>query len=413
MKKILISIIILSLPTSIPAKTFDIHQVISIGLKNSYDISCQNYNLQTSKQNLYSSYLTILPSVKYSISSIESKNSSIKSGNISLSESISLNDWRYFDIKKGTSALKQREIELQLTRRNFIYNIIQYYIDVLQNKKLLELAAQEVKIAKRNLEETKILLDHGKVSELELQQVEISLSRTLIDSLKAWNNLINSKMELCFAINIEYNNIYDFTEFDYEFFTPEDFMFSEGKILSIAYEKENSKQARRDYNQNKLSFLPTLSFSVNKDLGWEEKSIFDFERSSNPIKYSLSLSYPLLSPITNLPTHKKHKYQLNKAVLQLNNTIKENKKDFNFALMNFKQSKEYFSLSKKQEELEKIHFEIVNERYRLGQSDLTELENARKELFQIKNEKIQSYYNLILFQEQLNLICNNKMLKEY
>ena len=159
--------------------------------------------------------------------------------------------------------------------------------------------------------------------------------------------------------------------------------------------------------------MPTLSFSINKDLGWKEKSIFDFESSSNPIKYSLSLSYPLLIPITNIPTHKKHKYQLNKAVLQLNNTIKENKKDFNFALMNFKQSKEYFSLSKKQEELEKIHFEIVNERYRLGQADLTELENARKELFQIRNEKIQNYYSLILSQEQLNLICNNKMLKEY
>jgi len=413
MKKILILIIILSLPAIIFAETLDIHQVISIGLKNSYDISCQNYNLQTSKQNLYSSYFTLLPSIQYSILNTETKNSSMKTGGISVSESISLNDWRYFDIKKSTSALKQREIELQLTRRNFIYNIIQYYIDVLQNKKLLELAAQEVKIAKRNLEETKILFDHGKVSELELQQVEISLSRTLIDSLKAWNNLINSKMELCFGINLEYDNNYDFPEFDYEFFAPEDFIFSEGKILSIAYEKENSKQVRRNYNQNKLSFLPTLSFSINKDLGWKEKSIFDFESSSNPIKYSLSLSYPLLSPITNLPTHKKHKYQLKQAEFQLYNTIKEEKKDFNFALMNFKQSKEYFSLSKKQEDLEEIHFEIVNERYRLGQADLTELENARKELFQIRNEKIQNYYNLILSQEQLNLICNNKMLKEY
>lgn len=413
MKKDLILIIILLFSAITFAETLDIHQVISIGLKNSYDISCQNYNLQTSKQNLYSSYFTLLPSIQYSILNTETKNSSMKTGGISASESISLNDWRYFDIKKSTSALKQREIELQLTRRNFIYSIIMYYIDVLQNKKLLDVVGQEVKIAKRNLEETKILFDYGKVSELELQQVEISLSRTLIDSLKAWNNLINSKMGLCFAINIEYNNIYDFTEFDYEFFAPEDFVFSEDKILSIAYEKENSKQARRDYNQNRLSFLPTLSFSINKDLGWKEKSIFDFDNSSNPIKYSLSLSYPLLSSITNLPTHKKHKYQLNKAVLQLNNTIKENKKDFNFALMNFKQSKEYFSLSKKQEDLEKIHFEIVNERYRLGQVDLTELENARKELFQIKNEKIQNYYNLILSQEQLNLICNNKMLKEY
>lgn len=413
MKKILILIIFLLLSASISAESLNIHNVIEIGLKNSYDMSYQKYNLRTSKQNLYSSYLTLLPSAQYSISNTETKNSSMKTGGISISESISLNDWRYFDIRKSKSALKQREIELQLTRRSFIYNIIKYYLNVLQNKKFLGVAAQEVKIAKRILEETKILFDHGKVSELELQQIEIRVSRTRIDSLKAWNNFINSKMELCFAINIEYNNIYDFTEFDYEFFAPEDFIFSEGKILSIAYQKENSKQARRDYNQNKLSFLPALSFSINKDLGWEEESIFDFESSSNPIKYSLSLSFPLLSPITNLPTHKKHKYQLNKAELHLNNTMKEEKKDFELALMNFKQSKEYFSLAKKQEELEEIHFEIVNERYRLGQVDLTELENARKELFQIKNEKIQNYYNLILSQEQLNLICNNKMLKEY
>ena len=413
MKKLMIFISVFFISSISFGETFNIHNIISIGLKNSFDISYQNYNLQASKQSLYSSYLTLLPSVQYSISKTDTKNSTAKTGRISLSESISPNDGKYFDIKRSISTLKQQEIELQHIRIKFIYDIIYDYITVLMNKKLLEVTAQEVKIAKRNLEETKILFNHGKKSELELQQVEISLSRIQIDSIKAYNNLINSKMELCFAINIQYDDSYDFAGFDYEFSPSEDFVFSEDKILSIASKKENYKQNKRDYNQNILSFFPTISFSIDKDMDWEEKSIFDFDKSSNPIKYSIFISYPLLSPITNLPSHKKQKYQVNKAELQLNNTRKVEKKNFDLALMDFQQLNKHFSLSKKQEELEEINYEIVNEKYKLGQADLTELENARKDLFKIKNEKIQNYFNLILSQEQLNLICNNKILKKY
>jgi outer membrane protein TolC len=413
MKKTLILIIILSLSAFISAETLDIHQAISIGLKNSYDVNSQTYSLDIAKQNLFSSFLDFVPEANYNISQTENKNNIEKSGNIAISESFSSNDYRYFRIKSNLSSLKKRKIDLQLTRRELVYQIIQYYLNVLQNKKLLEVSEQGIEIARRNLEETKIFFSYGKVSDLDLQTAEISLSRAQIDSLKAKNSLEKSKMDLCFLINIKYKKDYEFAEFDYEFLKPSDFTFSEEENLKIASLKENWDQARINYSQNKMNFLPTLSFSLNKNLNWKEENLLGFDRSASPLKYTLSLSYPLFKPLTNLPTNKSSKYQLKQSLLQFDRTKKEQRQNFDFLLTRFQQSQEGLKLGEKQEELERTHFNLVNEKYKLGQTNLTELENARKDLLQSTTEKIKEYYNLILIQEELNLVSNAKILKRY
>jgi outer membrane protein TolC len=413
MKKIFICALILLCAGMSFAETFTIDKVIQLGLENSYDITNQIYTLKKSKQNLYSSFLDILPSAYYSISNTETSNSTSKSGSISITESIYSDDYRYFNISNNLSSLKKSKIDLEITRKNLIYNIISSYLNVLQNEKLYDVSKMALKIAKMNYDETKTLRTYGKVSELDMQQAEIDLSSAQIDSLKSEYNYENSKMDLCFLLSIDYDESYTFAELDYAFTENQKFNLDIDQNLTVNSYKESMKQSKLSYVQNWLEFIPTLSFSVNKTLPWEKSGLFDFDSKSSPVQYTLSLSYPLLNPLTNLPSNKSSHYSYKQAKLLYEHKKKGEQQDFVQAVKNFNQLQQSYELAKKQENLSEMHFNLVNEKYRLGQADLTELENARQERFKSMSSRISQYYSLIMAQENIHLITNEKLLNRY
>lgn len=415
-KKVLLIIsfiLAISTPQIFAADTLDIYEVIDIGLKNSYNIMTENYSLRITQQNLYSSFMNFLPRTNYNISRSEIGDLTEKSGNITISESFSSSADRYFDVKNNLSSLKQNVIQLELTERELIYQIIQYYLNVLSAEELLTITKLDLAIAKQGLEETKILHSHGKASDIDLQMATVSVERARIDSLRKENTLEKNKIDLCFLINIDYDPEYIFSDLSYDFLSSEDFSFIESKNLHISSSEENLKQIKTNYTQTRLNFLPTLSFSLSKSLKWEEKNIFDFDDTSSPLEYTLALSYPLLNPVTNIPSTQSSKYRLRQAELQFDQIREEQRQNFQFALTSFNQGKMSLDLAEKQQQLEELNLNLIKEQYRLGQVSLTELENARKSYLQSQVDYIQEYYNLILLQEELNLITNAKILNKY
>ncbi|TSA24102.1 TolC family protein [bacterium] len=413
MKKIFICALILLCAGMSYAETLTIDKVIQIGLENSYDITNQTYTLKKSKQSLFSSFLGLLPSANYSISNTETANTSTKSGSISISETIYSDDYRYFNITNSLSSLRRSEIDLEITRKNLIYNIISSYLNVLLKEKLYDVSNMALKIAKMNYDETEILKSYGKVSELDMQQAEIDLSRAQIDSLKSDYDYENSKMDLCFLLSIDYDEGYTFAELDYTFTADPTFNLNIEKNLTVNSYKESMKQSKLSYVQNWLEFIPTLSFSVNKTLPWEKSGLFDFDSKSSPVQYTLALSYPLLNPLTNLPANRTLHYSYKQAKLLYEHKRKGEQQDFLQAVKNFNQLQQSYELAKKQEDLSEMHFNLVNEKYRLGQADITELENARQERFQSMSSRINQYYLLIMAHENIHLITNDKLLNRY
>ena len=413
MKKIFLCALILLCAGMSYAETFNIDKVIQLGLENSYDITNQTYTLQKSKQSLYSSFLDILPNTNYSISNSEPYSSTSKSGSISISETVYSDDYRYFNITSNLSSLRKGKIDLEITRKNLIYNIISSYLDVLLKEKLNDVSKMALNIAKMNYDETKTLRTYGKVSELDMQQAEIDLSRAQIDSLKSEYDYENSKMDLCFLLSIDYDDSYTFTELDYAFKADPTYNLDIDENLTVKSYKESMKQSKLSYVQNWLKFIPTLSFSVNKTLPWEKSGLFDFDAKSSPVKYTLALSYPLLNPLTNLPSNKSSHYSYKQAKLLYEHKKKGEQQDFVQAVKNFNQLQQSYELAKKQENLSEMHFSLVNEKYRLGQADMTELENARQERFKSMSSRISQYYSLIMAQENVHLITNNKLLSRY
>ena len=413
MKKIFICALILLCAGSVYAETFNIDKVIQIGLENSYDITNQTYTLKKSKQSLYSSFLDILPNANYSISQTETSSSTTKSGNISISETIYSDDYRYFNITNGLSSLRKSKIDLEITRKNLIYNIISSYLNVLLQEKLYNVSKMALNIAKMNYDETKTLRTYGKVSELDMQQAEIDLSRAQIDSLKSDYDFENSKMDLCFLMSIDYDETFAFAELDYVFIQDPTFDLDIDKNLAVNSYKESMKQSKLNYVQNWLEFIPTLSFSVNKSLDWKEGGLFDFDTKGSPVQYTLALSYPLLNPLTNLPANRISQYSYKQTKLLYEHKKKEEQQDFVQAVKYFNQLQQSYELAKKQENLSEMHFNLVNEKYRLGQADLTELESARQERFQSMSSRISQYYSLIMAQENIHLITNDKLLNRY
>ena len=404
------------------AETLSIHKAIQSGLKNSYSMIQQNHELEQSKNNLYSSFLNILPTAQYGVSSTTSDGTTYKSGEISLSQSISSDGYRYFSIKNNVSFLKQKKLNNEINRKNFIYSVISKYIDVLKAKKYLKISAQKVKQSKMDMSHTQTLFDNGKASMLDVEQAKISLYQVKIDSMQASNNYENSITNLCFFINISDRENYEFEDLDFESADESRRMtiqrdesnpvFIEENNLSIESSKESLKQAKLSYFQNKLRFLPTMSLSMSKNLNWNETNIFDFN-SANTSSYSLSLSYPLLNPLTNYPSHRSSKLNLKISKLNLKNIKKEKNNDFAYQVKLLQQQMKNLELLKRQEKLTERHFDLTRQKYQLGKVDLSDMESAREKLFTDKYNNISAYYGLILLQEKINMITNQKLLGRY
>ncbi len=412
-KLILITLTIFCLNSVVVAEQLSVYDVIEIGLEKSYDLLSQDLYLKSAKQNLYSSYLDLLPGVNYSISRNETSDNLVsKNGSIDISESVSSNDGRYFSIKNNHYSYKKSKLDLRATKRNLIFDIITAYIDVLEKKENLTLARQNVKNAKLEFLQTKVLKGNGKASRLDLQQSKISLSQVKLDSLKAFDNFVNSKIELCHKINVNYDSDFIFKDISYDFNLSAPVDFRPEQVLSVKSARQDLKQSKLNLLQNTLDFFPTFSFSVNKSFAWEKTSPFQFD-SNQPYSFTLQLSYPLMNILLNSPSQKVSQNNLKIQRLNLEQTKQQKQKDYVFYNTSFKQAKRALELARQQIELTELQYDLVKDKYKLGQADLTDLENARSDLFNSKFNKVTKYYELMILQENINLLTNSNLLGKY
>ncbi|MBS3767247.1 MAG: TolC family protein [Candidatus Cloacimonetes bacterium] len=414
MKKYMMLItLILMFSFVLHAENLNVKDVIEMGLENSYDMNIQDYYLRNAKNDLYSSYLDLLPGVDYSISRTEYSDDTVsETGQIQISESISSNDSRYFSIKNSHNSYKKGKIDYKIVRRELVFNIINKYIDVLESKENLELAKQNVKTAQLDYDQTQVLKEHGKASRLDLQQSQISLSQARLDSLKAYDEHINTKIELCHFINVNYDPEYNFKELSYEFKNPAKIDFTPEQNLSVVSMQQDIKQSKLSLLQNTLEFFPTLSFSINKSFDWEETNPLDFN-DEQPYSFTLQLSYPLMNSLINYPDNKSYSNNLKVRQLQLEQTIREKQKEYTFYNTSYQQAKRSLELAKKQIELTELHYDLIRQKYDLGEADLTDLEKARSDLFNSKYNRINKFYDLIILQENINLLTNKKLMGKY
>ncbi len=306
---------------------------------------------------------------------------------------MAFNPWK-FDSKIERIRLEESYKSFNVKVELALWQVTDLYFTILVAKQNLGIAQTNQKVNERLLDITQERLELGKVSEDEKLQLEIELSNARLAVSQAELQLTNSEAQLYSYIGLDQSqpnrnfslptkmnsiNIDEKTLLEsFKSFRPEILTYNREIIQSQA----NLSQAKSDFG-----FQAVLSASLGLARGATNVSDI-YTDPFDEQQFNVSLNIPLLD-------WGKKKSAVSLAILQRENVqqiYKQNNRDLeNQILQTFTQLK---NLQKEIHLLEEImnkseqRFDISNQRYILGNIDITNLTIAQREKDQAKRNYI-------------------------
>ena len=200
-------------------------QCIDYALQNNVSIKKAEFNSQLSELDLNTAKNSRLPSVSGSLGhtnyfgrgpsrdgTYQDNNQMSTSGGISGSMTI-FNGMRIkHQIKSLAAGFEAALEDLQKAKNDVILNITAYYLQVLQYKELVRIAASQVELSRLQVNRSQLFVDNGKMLESELLESKASWAQDKLNLTQNNNNLSTALLELSQALNRKSSAGFDVAE---------------------------------------------------------------------------------------------------------------------------------------------------------------------------------------------------------
>jgi outer membrane protein TolC len=398
MRKLLLSILICNLSSSISAQVLTAEDAVTLALKNNYDILVARNDADIAKANNTSGNAGMLPtfginaSDNYTINNLEQKltnGSEIKATNAGGNNfnAAAVINWTLFDggkmfiTKKKLNQIQDLG-ELQFkdkVMQNVNDVIVAYYDIVRQQQQLLSI----LQVINYNTERVKIFesrFNAGLSAKTDLLQAKVDLNVNKETAITQQTAILNTKRKLNQLLSRETETVFEVTDS-----IPLTFQPNKNEILqtinaqnpTLLATQKQIEIAKYGVKELKSLYLPKLSVSA----------AYAFARSDNKAGFTLfSQTYgPQFGGVLSIPLYqagnvkrqvavakiqvKSAEYNLEKVKLQTANQVQT-------ALSDFENQQQLLTLEKENTLLAKENLEISLARLRLGQTNSLEARQA-------------------------------------
>lgn len=411
-----ITVLIMLLPLLLAAQSYNLEELITYGLENSFSVQKSYLSSQSSQSMLNTSKWNLLPDasvnggIKKDFDPAVETDDVTGSAGFSLSKTISLNDAAYFNYLYASLDKKTANMQLEQTRKTYAYNVFSAYLKVLSSQKQRSSLEENLQIQTRVWEQSKILLQLGKTTPFEVKQNEIAVLNSNISLMQLDNTIANARKEL-FALVQMQDEGYPLTELELNIRKeiPE---FSTEKNTDINILNQELNRLNLQLKQNKLDDFPRLNLAYNLDRSVSGAD-FDFDRYNTNHGISLTLSYPLLNIFENSESRTRTK--ISKQLSQV--TIEEKKdqlqRNYDSALRELQYLKRMNELYSEQLAQSREQITQAEERYRLGLIELLELDKTRTNFIETDISYNNNLYSIIAKQEEINYLLSEPVLGKW
>ncbi len=410
-----ISLVLLLLTTAYQvslADSYNLEDLIKLGLDNSVELKTETLRYKNTESSLVSTYLDFLPSASVGASR-NFINSDTENAGFNLSKSIYLNEPSYFNWKRTAIDKKNAEINLSEKRKSFIYDVFSSYVRVKEAQKRVQIQTNNYSLQQRIHDQTMLLFELDKRSQLDVKQSQISLINAQISLENAENQLVQARENLFYTVNID-DRGYELADIDISL-KEADFDYHNPVSVTIA---ENAiKKTQLSLTQSKLSFLPTLYLSYNYSYSYPGPNladgILDIKNYKDSYTLSLNASYSLF----NFLKHGQEHSRTNRSYLSQNyeydNLIASESKRYKQLIRDFGNEQRLYELAQRKNELAKETLELAQSKFNLGVLSLLEYDQAQKDFLESEIDLSTRYYQLLLKQEELNLFLSKPLLGKW
>ena len=302
--------------------------------------------------------------------------------------------------------LKAAIADLDKAKDDISIQITSIFLQVLFNKELLDVALNQVKLSREQLEQKKVFFESGKVTKVEYYGALSRVSQDEMSLVQADNNYQLSLLELC-----QFLELPSFDDFDIyhavdegvsEIFTPEsvylEALQSRPEIKAAQYRVEG---AFKNISIMRSGLLPKLSFGAGIGTSYYNVSGLDNASFRNQLKQNLnkylsfSLSIPLFTRFETRNRIKSAKIQHRVLCWKLEETEKKLFKEIQQAYYNAIAAKSKIGSSNSALKVAETTFYWVSEQYSIGKVTAAEYNEARTNWMRATSDMIQAKYDYL------------------
>jgi outer membrane protein len=379
-------------------------------------------------------------------------NQKVNSNNFSLNASVNL-----FNGYKITNTIKQNEINIQTARLDaeqmrydVSLDIALAYLQILQNKELLQVAIQNVDATQKQLDRTQILVDGGALPEKDAFDLKATLANNELDVVTAQNRIITSKVQLQQVMNREVSDDFDVDSVSLSSLEPKDFaelpkaiygeaLQNQPGVKSADLKVESSEYTIQINNADRYPRLTlngslysgyssaTSKYASNtqmqtQTIGYLNGDISQPVTTSVPVTDAYRINYPFFDQISDnfrqnvslnlvIPIFNKNQVKTSvqnamltkkSSELEAQNTRNQLRQSIEQAYVDAKTSLNTYNARLAQINALQLTYDISDKRYQAGASTILDYNLAKINLDKAKSDLVRAKYDYLFRKKVLD-----------
>lgn len=420
--------------TSLPiqAQTWNLSQCIEHAMEHNIQLQQYRISEKQAETDLLSSKAQLFPSLSFSASQNLSNSpwretfnymgetGSMTTGNTTYSGNYGLSaNWtvwnggrRKMNIESSKINLEKSELTSESNANSIQEQIMQLYVQILYAKESVKVNESTLEVAIAQHNRAKERVEVGDLSQADLAQFAAQVASGEYNVVNAKTQVEKYKMQLKQLLELTGSTDFDVATIEV---TDQQAM---NLLPSVTAVYEQALAIRPEIRSSQLNIdaadlnvdiakagkLPTISMNAN--IGSNTSSAnskawgTQFKQNwGNNI--GLSVSVPILSQRQNRSAVEKAKYQLQSSQLDLQNQQKQLYNTIEGYWIDGTTAQEQFKSSIANVKSMQTSFDLLTEQFNLGLKNIVELMDAKNNLLQAEQSKLQSKYTVIMNEQML------------
>lgn len=403
-----------------------LQEAINLALENNYQLKIAKNNLELAKEQVLNEKGDFLPSLNGILSGGSTSGSQFVPGtdnfvntvNRGISGSIRT-DLPIFAGFQNINSLKSSRLDkeseeenLERVRETVIFETVSSYLQVLLNKKLLEIDRENLVSSRKTLEQVKAQVEVGSRPSVDLYNQESIVASNELQVVNSENALKNSRIELIRQLQVDPLKTYEFSIPDVQ---PEDVSkpsYNLNELVQAALENrsdlERDKLAIESIEHSlkvaKANIYPSLSLSGSIQTDYSDQTNFSFNDQffdQNVLKsVGLSLNIPIFNNFDRRINIQTQEINYRNAKLNFENAELLVIQEVNQAFTDYESYAKQLEASQKALTAAEKSYETQKQRYEVGAGTLIELSDANAQYIQAQSNRAQALFR-VLFQGKL------------
>ena len=316
-------------------------------------------------------------------------------------------------IKLSELNLAAATADLEKARDDIRVAVAQAYVQILYNQELLRVAREQAAHDEELLEQIRERLEVGKVSAAEVSAQQATLAQSRQSAIQAEGNLNIALLDLTQLLELP-------SPEGFSIVTPEvgdpaqtllmrpEAIYEEAVAVKPAVEaaRLNVDYAELGIARAKGAYLPTLSLSGGLGSNFYTNSKFASDPFGTQLKNNfsqyvgLSLNIPIFQGFSVRNNVRTAELSYKGQQIQLESVKKALYKEIQQAYYNAVTAQARYAGSRETEESARQHYELTEEKYKVGKAGVADYNDARNSWLRAESEYIQARYQC-LYQTKL------------